>query len=304
MSNVNIENLKTNDEMQESLIKEAELIVENGMGGLESFVSQYNDELILGTYSTPDKVAKSIGIEIDSMTNYTSEKSKGKPNYKYQRITHFGAEKVKASEFVNWISKVSEKVWSISEMDQKSLEIELVRSERGQKVFKVQGIEVTVNNQGTWFFTNEAFVACAMISETKEAEDIINKFMQFAKMGEIQTKNAKTLAGSINTIEEGLQKEGKSIQEYLSPKEYLETIKSQTSAEFISFTPEWFNKVKELLVEKINNVENDICNLQDQILELRSKLRNTSDSEEKMDLQDQIDDLDHVISKKSSEKER
>ena len=311
-TNVNFEELRNDDKLQEELINDTRVIMENGLGGYKTFVEQFNPDLLLGVYTIDKKMAEILTLK--NMKNYTQEiNGKGEPNYKNQRIIHFGAEKVKAREFPTWIQDKWQKIQNVeistnnnsdflkitvnpsssNELDEnieistndnsefQKLTVNLIESTKSCKIFEVkyQDIiqKVEVGNQGTWFFTNEAFIISAMISETKAAEAIVDKFMQFGKMGEIGLETAKSQAKVIQKLEDS----GLDLTEFLEPEEYYKLKRDMARANNIEFSPEFYRNQDKMIADEISKVITKINEIEDQI-------RNTNDRKLKIKLNNDL----------------
>lgn len=249
-NNITRQDLLTGDDKQDLILDQAKKIANDGMGGLEGFVKKYNPDLLLGTYTTGEKVAKILGLV--NMENYTREKdSKGNPNYKYARIIAKGAIKVEAKNFENWLRTESQKIYAPFQ----ELRITLLENGRQIKKFDVNGIQVNVASGGTWFFTNEALVVAAFISEKPKADAIADSFLQYVKMQEIKAENADVFQETIENIKENLDAMGIDFSQVVDPDIYNDYLRADVSNSVLEFSSEYYEKIDETITNKINELE-------------------------------------------------
>lgn len=171
---IDMKDLRTNDVLQDKLINDLRIIEENGMGGFSDFLTPYIPNLLLGIYATDKQVAPVLGLK--NMKNYGREiDSKGNKNYKYKRITDYNSEKVTSDEFENWITEKWNNLQNIEistneNSEFQELTVQVLKKSTSSTIFNVNGIEVEVGHQGTWFYPCESIIIAAQISEKPEDE--------------------------------------------------------------------------------------------------------------------------------------
>lgn len=250
-NNITRQDLLTGDDKQDLILDQAKKIANDGMGGLEGFVKKYNPDLLLGTYTTGEKVAEILGLA--DIKGYTRDKDPhtNEPNYKYQRITAKGAELVKPSEFFNWISEKYKKIYKV--FDEHFVEI-LEESKTGKK-FKVDNQEIFIGNKGKWFFTNEALVVAAFISEKPKADAIADSFLQYVKMQEIKAENADVFQETINNIKENCEAKGIDFSSLVDTNVYNEYLRAEASNSVLEFSEDYYQKIDANIDSKLKELD-------------------------------------------------